>query len=61
MPKTNNTHLITCPYCGWQDNDSWEANHESSDETDCGRCEKPFGYEADVVVTWSTWGVEEDE
>ena len=46
---------ITCPYCGWEDKDSWEANHENETETECGRCEKEFVCLANVEVTWSTW------
>lgn len=39
----SNTEEITCPYCGHEDSDSWEAHIDESDEEreckneDCGR------------------------
>lgn len=51
------TTEITCPWCGYEERDSWEAN--DSGQTDCGKCDKPFTYERDVSVTYSTEKVEE--
>ncbi len=47
------TTEITCPYCGYEDNDSWEVSDEHG-FMDCGSCEKQFHYERDVTVTYST-------
>lgn len=30
---------IKCPYCDWEDNDSWEFREDSGTHT-CGSCEK---------------------
>lgn len=37
-------HLITCPYCGWKDQDTWECGMGDGDcdAIECGRCEKEF-------------------
>lgn len=36
----------TCPYCGWEDQDSWELGE--SGEIDCPKCEKVFWYSTQV-------------
>jgi hypothetical protein len=59
--KTQNTRLMTCPWCGYENKDSWELDHDNENETDCGRCEKPIVYIADVSVTWSTFKGKEAE
>lgn len=46
------TANITCPYCGWEDKDSWESS--DGGETDCGRCESSFSFERIVTVEYST-------
>jgi len=46
---------IKCPWCGHIERDSWEMNHESQDETECGRCELPITYIANVSVTWESF------
>lgn len=49
---------IKCPYCGWEDRDSWESG--DSGEMECGRCDKEFTFEREVEVTYSTWKSPED-
>lgn len=46
------TSQITCPYCGWEDKDSWEAG--DSGNMECDRCGTEFHFEKDVRVTYST-------
>ena len=53
------TMNITCPYCGWEDQDSWEATSDSG-KMDCGRCEKEFDFERTVTVDYSTYKNEAD-
>lgn len=47
------TREIVCPYCGYEDGDSWEEEHNDG-EKECGRCSKNFFYERQVEVTYST-------
>lgn len=44
---------ITCPYCGHQNQDSWEVSGDDG-ETDCGACGSTFSYERIVDVSYST-------
>jgi hypothetical protein len=44
---------ITCPYCGYEDRDSWEAS-DSDDEYQCGHCEKLFSYERVVDISYTS-------
>lgn len=44
---------IKCPYCDWEDSDSWEFNEDSGTHT-CGGCEKEFNVERHIEVTYST-------
>ncbi len=46
------TSEITCPYCGWEDEDSWAL--EESGEVTCGECEKKFNVDREVEITYST-------
>lgn len=52
--NTLNTTLVTCPYCGYEDNDSWEIHHNEGD-LDCGMCGEKFHFEREVTVTYSTY------
>lgn len=47
------TDNITCPYCNWEDEDSWELR-ENSAELICGNCGEEFFVERDIQVTYST-------
>jgi sarcosine oxidase delta subunit len=44
---------IKCPYCGWEDQDSWEFDQEEG-ITECGGCEKEFNVTREIEVTYST-------
>jgi transcription elongation factor Elf1 len=47
------TEEITCPHCGYVHSDSWEVG-ENSGNTECDSCKKPFAYERNTSVTYST-------
>ena len=56
---TDYTRKIVCPYCGWEDNNSWEVFGMSDGdgdirETDCGRCDKDFTVQLHVSVSYTT-------
>lgn len=44
---------IKCPYCDWEDSDSWEFD-ESEGVVTCGGCEKEFNVTREIEVTYST-------
>jgi hypothetical protein len=44
---------IKCPYCDWEDEDSWEFGEDSGTYT-CGDCGKEFNVKREVEVTYST-------
>jgi hypothetical protein len=47
---------ITCPYCGWEDNDSWEMLMSDGDieDVECGECGKMFSVSCSVSVSYSS-------
>ena len=48
---------IVCPWCGWENPDSWEAGlNEDGDSLtlECGACEKEFDATMSIGVTYST-------
>ena len=45
---------ITCPYCGWQDRDSWEMNDDYDEEFTCGECDEIFAVSRHIEVTYSS-------
>ena len=51
---------ITCPYCGHQDQDSWEMTEESS-EDDCGRCGGRFLVSMYIQVSYTSRPIEADK
>ena len=53
---TNYTLNITCPYCGYEDLDSWEVDCEDGEEVEqeCGSCEKEFYATRSITVDYST-------
>ncbi len=58
------TSEIVCPYCGYEEGDSWEWQHflelgECSGE--CGECGKEFYITMDVDVTYSTYKTKVNE
>lgn len=51
---------VKCPYCDWEDQDSWEFDQDSGTHT-CGSCEKEFNVEREVEVTYSTSRIDCEE
>lgn len=58
---TESTSVVTCPWCGYEDLNSWEID-DSYDNTiqECGRCSKEFRLWVDIDVTYSTAKEHED-
>src|SRR5690606_6162496 len=51
-----NDNMI-CPYCDYEDNDSWEVESNSSDEwfqVECGNCSNTYLFERVIDVNYST-------
>jgi len=55
-----NENEIICPYCGWEDQDSWEFTEESGTDT-CASCDKEFNVFREVSVTYSTSRIDCEE
>ncbi|MGL4982144.1 MAG: hypothetical protein ACRC4W_04740 [Treponemataceae bacterium] len=51
---------LTCPFCGFVEEDSWECN-DSYDTYDCPRCGEEFYWERIVIVYYSSWQKKEDK
>lgn len=51
---------IICPYCNYEDQDSWEFQEESGTQI-CGSCEKEFNVSRDIEVTYSTSRIDCEE
>jgi hypothetical protein len=47
------TDEIVCPYCGWEDTDSWDARKDDGEE-ECPDCEKKFSYSRHTTVSYTT-------
>lgn len=47
------TNNLVCPYCGHEEEDSWERADENS-ECQCEQCEKYFIYETDHTRTFTS-------
>lgn len=47
---------IKCPYCDYEDKDSWEFEGENGEEVQktCGSCDREFNVTRDIEVTYST-------
>lgn len=56
----SNAISITCPHCGTEEADSWEAS-DSDDNYDCGTCGSVFSYERNTEVTYSSSVIERNE
>jgi transcription elongation factor Elf1 len=54
--ETDYKKNITCPYCGWEDTDSWENNLGDGDQEklECGNCEQFFLVRCDVDITYTS-------
>jgi transcription elongation factor Elf1 len=44
---------IKCPYCNYEDEDSWEFDEDEGTYT-CGSCEEEFNVTREIEVTYST-------
>jgi hypothetical protein len=49
----NNEDLITCPYCGYENEDSWEVQI-SDEDYECGECNEKFILEVEQRTLYST-------
>lgn len=54
------TDNITCPYCGYENADSWEAE-ESDDHYECPNCGSYFSYEREVSVSYYSSPIKKNE
>lgn len=54
------TDNITCPYCGYENADSWEAD-ESDDHYECPNCGSYFSYEREISVSYYSSPIEKSE
>lgn len=55
--ETCYTNLITCPYCGYEDSDSWEVfgpYDSECTEINCADCDQEFKVAQHIKVTYST-------
>ena len=52
-PDTVYTNNITCPHCGYEDEDSLEHG-DSDDEMNCGHCGREFAMQRHIEITYST-------
>jgi transposase-like protein len=55
---TSCTDLITCPWCGYEEQDSFEIGDGNFD---CNECGKTYRVDHDVSVTYSTSKVIKEE
>jgi len=44
---------IKCPYCGYENQDSWECE-EQSEKYECGKCGSTFSYERQLTVEYNS-------
>jgi len=59
---TDYTREAVCPYCGWENSDSWELRLDGDGDSTtikCGECEKEFKVYLNLEVTYSTEKIEE--
>lgn len=54
---TEYTDFIACPYCGYEDHDSWEVDFGNSEcaEIECANCEKEILVVRHVSVSYSSY------
>lgn len=56
--ETSYDSQLTCPYCGWQDKDSWERSDEPQ-EVECEKCQKTFWYETETYKEFFSFKMKE--
>lgn len=49
-----NTNNIICPYCGYEDIDSWESSVENEEIEQCNKCDKFYYVGAEISRTFYT-------
>lgn len=54
------TQEITCPFCGFEDENSWEADDEE-DEYECPCCGSTFSYQRNITVEYCSQPVRKGE
>lgn len=54
------TDQITCPYCGYENSDSWEADDDEY-EYECPCCMSTFSYQRNVTVEYCSQPVKKAE
>jgi len=52
--------LIKCPYCDYEDSDSWEFGTDDG-TTYCGSCSEEFNVSPSVDITYSTFRIDCEE
>lgn len=50
--KSYERNLI-CPYCGYEDEDSWELSDDDEEHT-CGRCGAVISYQREITVEYNS-------
>ena len=58
--EQHGTDNITCPYCGYENEDSWESD-ESDEHYECPNCGSYFSYEIEVSVSYYSSPVKKNE
>lgn len=54
------TENIVCPYCGYEESDSWEHRYDYDDEYECEECGKKFSWERIIDVSYTSKKIKED-
>lgn len=52
--EQSNKEEITCPWCGYEDSDSWEFEGEFDDAYECPECGKKFVLEVFTEITYTS-------
>jgi DNA-directed RNA polymerase subunit RPC12/RpoP len=53
---TDYTDFVTCPYCGYEDKDSWEIQFDNNGQggVQCAECAKEFLVQQNISISYST-------
>ena len=54
---TEYTDNVICPYCGYEDRDSWEYGQDDF-ETKCSSCGKEMSVTRNISISYSSWKLE---
>jgi len=59
--KYEYVNFITCPYCGYEDQDSWKEHMDDGDhiKTNCQSCGKEFRVQCDISIKYTSEPLEE--